>query len=248
MSWDTIVISDLHLLSKKTLAQKLLQFLKSIKTVKCLILLGDIIDFWRYQLNKLDKESQQLHLSIIEYLLKLAKKGVQIHYVLGNHDEIVWQFIGENLTFGNVSFYDHLILSYPNTKILLIHGHQFDLIIRSAKWLAKIGDRGYHFLIWLNKIYNYGRRKLGFKYWSLSKYVKVKVKTVSNIVGSFEQACVTRCKELQCQIVIAGHIHSPISKKIDGIRYINTGCWTDESNCYFVHIKHDGNCELIQYT
>lgn len=241
-------ISDLHLGSASSEAGQIYKFLK-YNDFDEIYLIGDIIDIWRIKKSGfLSRKKAQDHMNVVQRLLKLSKKGTKIYYIYGNHDEFIANFLedDEGRDLGNITICEKMVYeSISGERHLLIHGQQFDLVIRCNPWIAKLGDTGYHILIRLNKIYNYIRRKLGFKYWSLSKYIKVHVKKAIDFINRFETTATRYAKELDCSSVICGHIHHPEVKDIDGIKYVNCGCWTDIANCTAYVEYHDGKMEMI---
>ena len=73
-------------------------------------------------------------------------------------------------------------------RYLVIHGDEFDVVVRYAKWLALLGDWSYELALWANTHFNVLRRWFGMPYWSLSAYLKHKVKRAVNYIGEFETA------------------------------------------------------------
>lgn len=250
--FKTCFISDLHLGSSSSQAHMLYRFLKE-NDFDILYIVGDFIDIW--QLKKagfLGIKRAQYHINALQRLLKLSKKKTKIYYIYGNHDEFIANFVekDEIREFGNIHICEKIIYeTKKGKKYLVIHGQQFDLVTRCNPWIAKIGDTGYLLLIRLNKIFNFVRRKLGMKYWSLSKFIKVKVKKAIDFINRFEETAAKYAKEQhKADGVICGHIHHPEMKLIGGSQYINTGCWTDMANCTALIETDEGDLELIQWT
>jgi hypothetical protein len=214
-----------------------------------LYLVGDIIDIWRMKERGFlrDKDAQS-HINVIQRLLKHAKNGTEIHYIYGNHDEFIANFIMDNSEFGNIKFHEKIIHKTKNNKTyIVIHGHQFDLITLTNPWLSKIGDHGYELLIAINKIYNNLRKMFGMRYWSLSKYVKSKVKKAANFISNFSDSVSKYAKEHDCDGIICGHIHIAEIKMLNDRLYVNCGCWTDKSNCTAIVEDSNGELKLINF-
>tara|TARA_B100001778_G_scaffold334986_1_gene350436 strand:+ start:9999 stop:10871 length:873 start_codon:yes stop_codon:yes gene_type:complete len=249
--YKTCWISDLHLGSDSSEAEVAYRFLKDNSFDK-IYLVGDVIDIWRLKkAGFLPRRKAQSHINVVQRLLKLSKKGTEIVYLIGNHDEFIANFIEEDSReFGSfielAEEVEHV--TADGKKYVVMHGHQFDLITRYNPWLAKLGDSGYHFMIWLNRLYNKLRRKIGLKYWSLSKYIKINVKKAVNFISRFEETAARYVEEKECDGIICGHIHEPAVKKIDDCWYLNCGCWTDIANCTALVEREDGSIELIQWT
>lgn len=234
-------MSDLHLASKKAKADHIRAFLKEVET-KDLYLVGDIVDIWRFkQAFSLGPEKQRDTIKCIDRLLRLSKH-TNIHYIWGNHDEFLSKFKVAS-GFGDITLHERTdYVSSDGRRYLVLHGHQFDLMAKYAwsPWVGKIGDIGYDFMITINEWYNWIRRKLGMRYWSLSKYIKVKFKQAVTFVDRFENITTEYARRLGYDGVICGHIHDPQDKMVNGIHYLNCGCWTDESNLSYLIDNGEG--------
>lgn len=252
MRYRACWISDLHLGSKKAETELIYSFLKK-NEFDDLYLNGDIIDIWRWkQAGLLKARNTQEHINVVQRLLKLAKNDTRVHFTIGNHDEFLMHFLGEQSAsreFGNIRLNERVThTTVDGKRILVMHGHQFDLVTRTAPWIAKLGDRGYEFMIWMNRIFNRIRRRLGMRYWSLAKFIKLRVKKATMIIGRFEESAVHFASEHGYDGIICGHIHNPsISSEHAGPVYLNSGCWTDRANCNALVERADGSIDLIQW-
>jgi len=220
--YKTIVISDVHLGTRSSKARELLKFLKKNPCNK-LILNGDIIDGWRLQKSgKWEKE----HSGLLKFLIKLIdKRKTQIIYVRGNHDDFLDKILPFN--FIRLSIVrEHYHISNKK-KYLVIHGDIFDHITSNIKWLAKLGDVGYTFLLWFNKIYNNRRLRQGKPYYSISRVIKHKVKKAVSYISGFEEKLTRLAVSRGCDGVICGHIHHPAIIQSDNIVYMNSGDWVE---------------------
>ena len=230
-----IFISDLHLASKKSKSTHIHSFLKTINPDH-FYMLGDIIDIWRFkQAFSMGEKQQKETVKCIDRLLRISK-NTKVHYIWGNHDEFMAKFVSSS-GFGNISLSEREdYYAGDGNRYLVLHGHQFDLLSKYSwsPWVGKVGDMGYDFMITVNEWYNWVRRKLGLRYWSLSKYVKVKFKSATVFIDRFENIVTDYAKRNGYDGVICGHIHDPQDKIVNGVRYINTGCWTDETNLSYV--------------
>lgn len=226
-----IVLSDCHLGSKYNNKLKLLHFLDSLKDVDVLVLNGDFVDGWKILKHGV-KNLNKTDLSIFKKILKISKK-TKIYWIVGNHDDFLKEFVNENID----NIFIQRELTIRNT--LIVHGDQFDLFtLLGSGFIAKAGSIGYDTLLSINGIFH----KL-FKI-SLSKIIKHKVKMAANFINSFEMSAVKMAKNKNCEVVICGHIHTPEDKVIDGIRYINSGDWQENST----YLKFDnGDWNLITY-
>ncbi|OKL45606.1 UDP-2,3-diacylglucosamine diphosphatase [Pseudovibrio exalbescens] len=236
----SLFLSDVHLGTRGCQADLLLDFLKYHEADN-IYLVGDIVDGWRLRRSWY---WPQFHNDVVQKLLRKGRKGARIVYIPGNHDEFLRDFFGTH--FGGVEVVDEIIHEAANgKKYLVIHGDQFDVVVRHAKWLAFFGDWAYVTALNLNTALNYARRKLGLTYWSLSAWAKLKVKNAVNFIGSFEEALVSEAERQGVDGVICGHIHHAAEHSKFGLHYINTGDWVE--SCTAVAENHDGTFEVIRW-
>jgi UDP-2,3-diacylglucosamine pyrophosphatase LpxH len=236
----TLFLSDLHLGTRGSQADLLLDFLKW-HDAETIYLVGDIIDGWRL---KKGWYWPQAHNDVVQKLLRKARKGARLVYIPGNHDEFLRDYLGTHM--GGVELVDRIIHETADGKrLLVIHGDQFDVVVRHAKWLAFLGDHAYNLALALNTVVGKVRRKLGFEYWSLSAWAKLKVKNAVSFIGAFEQALLTEAKRVGADGVVCGHIHHAAIRDDLGIRYINTGDWVESCTAIVEH--HDGRIEMIRW-
>jgi UDP-2,3-diacylglucosamine pyrophosphatase LpxH len=236
----TIWISDTHLGSKGCKAAFLLDFLKAHRC-ETLYLVGDIIDGWRMQKSIY---WPQTHSNVLRRILTLSKRGTKVVYVTGNHDEFLRKF--SNNVFGNIHLVDRAVHETRKGKrLLVIHGDEYDVIVRYHKWIALLGDAAYNLLLVLNRWYNHLRLKFGYGYWSLSAYVKQRVKQAVSFIGDYEQALADECKRGGFDGVVCGHIHHAEIRKIDGVTYHNCGDWVE--SCTALIETFSGSVELVHW-
>lgn len=250
MYYKTVFLSDFHLASKKAKYKQLNTFLKN-NEFDTIFLVGDIIDIWRFKSAfDMSNEKQSGNVEVVERLLKLSRKGTKIHYIYGNHDEFMAKFVGHEL-FGNISLHERMEHTTScGTKYLIMHGHQFDLLTKYpvSSYIYKLGDHGYEFMLELNDVFNWFRRLLGMRYWSISKYIKIKVKRATQFIESFEDVICKYAKEKKYDGVICGHLHDPKIKMVNDIIYANCGCWTEKDNCTFLYEDSNGMIKLDNHT
>lgn len=235
-----IWISDVHLGTAGCQAESLLSFLKHHES-QYLYLVGDIVDGW--QLRK-SWYWPSAHNDVIQKLLRRARKGCEVVYVPGNHDEAARDYCG--LSMGGVSVRkecDHTLKD--GRRLLIVHGDEYDNIIRYAKWLAYVGDTLYTFSLWLNRVYNRLRVRLGYPYWSLSAFLKHRVKNAVSFITDFEQQLVAEARRRGYDGVVCGHIHHAKIEEIDGMLYCNDGDWV-ESLTALVE-THEGTLEIVRW-
>ena len=235
-----VFISDIHLGTMGCQAVPLLEFLK-VHTSDYLYLVGDIIDGWQIRRKWY---WPQTHNDVVQKLLRSARKGCRVIFVPGNHDEFARGFIGHR--FGGIEVVEESVHQLANGKTLWVtHGDYFDGVIQCAKWLAYVGDNLYEFTLRLNRYLNQLRGRLGLPYWSLSAYLKGKVKKALNYVTDFEVAVARETRKRGHDGVVCGHIHRAEMRTIDGILYCNDGDWVESQTALVEH--WDGRLEIIHW-
>ena len=238
--YKSVFISDIHLGARMSQAESLLEFLKTFECEN-LFLVGDIIDGWALSKNFY---WPQQHNDVIQKLLRRSRKGENIIYLPGNHDEFLRSF-GEH-DFGNIKLVDHFVYTGLNDKkYLIIHGDQFDAVIKKMKWLAHLGTWAYDAMIRINVMVSYIRKFLNLPYWSLSAWAKYKVKKAVNFIGDFETNLTDYAKSKDADGIICGHIHHANMRDINGMHYINCGDWVESLTAIVEHT--DGTWELIKW-
>ncbi|GAA3950427.1 UDP-2,3-diacylglucosamine diphosphatase [Hymenobacter algoricola] len=221
---EVVVVSDVHLGTYGCHAAELLRYLKSVKP-RVLVLNGDIVDIWQFS----KRYWPAAHMRVVRYLAGLAAKGTKIHYLTGNHDELLRKFAGTHL--GNFRIDNKLVLDLPDGKAWLFHGDVFDVTMQHSRWLARLGAHGYDSLILLNRVVNFLLHKLGRPRVALSKAVKNRVKGAVNLISGFEQTAARIAVDNGYRYVACGHIHHPEIKTVttpEGeVVYLNSGDWVE---------------------
>ena len=235
-----IFISDVHLGTRTSQARGLLDFLRWHEA-DTIYLVGDIVDFWRVRRGAY---WPQQHNDVLQKLLRRVRKGTRVVFIPGNHDEGVRDFCG--MQFGGIEIHQNIVHeTAAGQRFIVMHGDEFDVVVRTAKWLAILGDRGYEFALWLNNPLNWVRRHLGFGYWSLSAYLKGRVKQAVSFIGAFEEAVAAEARRPGADGIICGHIHHAADRMIDDVRYLNCGDWVE--SCTAIVETHDGALQLIRW-
>jgi UDP-2,3-diacylglucosamine pyrophosphatase LpxH len=237
-----VFLSDIHLGTPACQAGRLLEFLKAHES-EYLFLVGDIIDFWAMQRRGVYWSADQN--TVVQKILKRARHDVKVIFVPGNHDEAAREHVGTS--FGNIRVErDYVHVAADGRRYLLIHGDEFDQVTRYHKWLAILGDHAYSVVVRLNMWLSWLRRTLGIPgYWSLSGYVKQKVKRAVSFIFDFEDSVLRHAKERGVDGVICGHIHSATIRDQGGITYINCGDWVDSCTAIIEH--ESGSMELVRW-
>ncbi len=238
LSVRTVWISDLHLGTPGCQAKALLEFLRQTDC-QTLYLVGDIVDGWQLRRSWY---WPQAHNDVVQKLLRKARKGTRVVFVPGNHDEFARHFISHD--FGGIEVVeDCMHLTADGRRLWVTHGDLFDGVIQCARWLAHAGDIAYEFILKANRWLNHCRAKAGLPYWSLSRYLKFKVKRAVSYVGDFEAAVAREARKRGAQGVVCGHIHHAEMREIDGILYCNDGDWVESLTALVEH--HDGRLEIL---
>ena len=236
----TIWISDVHLGTAGCKAAFLLDFLKHNES-DTLYLVGDIIDGWQF---KKGWTWNQSHNDVVQKILRKARNGTRVVFVPGNHDEFARPYVEH--AFGGIEVvYEATHVTADGRRLLVTHGDLFDGVIQHAKWLAHLGDSLYTLIISLNHWFNHVRTKFGFEYWSLSQYLKHKVKNAVSFITAYEDALVNEARRRGYDGVVCGHIHKAEIRTIDGILYCNDGDWV-ESLTALVE-DHAGKLEIVEW-
>lgn len=235
----TLWISDVHLGTRDCKAQHLASFLKRYKP-ETLYLVGDIIDGWRLRGGIY---WPQTHSNVIRRLLTMSKRGTEVIYVTGNHDEFLRRY--SKLVLGNIQLVDEAEhVTADGRRLLVIHGDQFDVITRYHKWLAFLGDSAYGLTLTLNRWLNHWRERWGYGYWSLSAYLKHKVKTAVSFISDFEEAIAHECVKRGLSGVVCGHIHHAEIRRVGAVEYHNCGDWVESCTALIEH--WDGHIQLYR--
>ena len=238
--YRAIWISDVHLGTPGCQAKFLLDFLKHNES-DTLYLVGDIIDGWRL---KKSIYWPQSHNDVVQKILRKARKGTEVVYVPGNHDESIRQFLG--LSFGEIKVVPEAIhTTADGRKLWITHGDLFDGVMQYAKWLAYVGDNLYSLILYFNRYLNLLRVRMGMQYWSLSQYLKHQVKNAVSYIADFEMIMAREARLRGCQGVVCGHIHKAEIRMIDNLLYCNDGDWV-ESLTALVE-THEGELKIVHW-
>lgn len=238
--YRTVFVSDVHLGTRGCQAEMLLDFIRHMEC-DTLYLVGDIVDGWKM---KSGWYWPQSHNDVVQKILRLARKGVNVVYIPGNHDDRIRDFCG--IHFGGVVVArDAIHEGADGRRFLVTHGDEFDGVVQHAKWLAFLGDYSYRALLSANTLFNRVRRRLGFGYWSLSAYLKTKVKNALHFIENFEGAVAEEARRRGVDGVICGHIHKAEMRQIEDILYINDGDWVESCTALVEHM--DGRMEILEW-
>lgn len=238
--YRTIWISDTHLGTRACRAAFLYDFLRH-NDADYLYLVGDIFDGWALQRNWY---WDPFHNGVLQQILRKARKGTHVLYIPGNHDAFARQYYGLKL--------DEIVVrpsalhtTIDGRQLLVLHGDEFDGILRYAPWLSRLGARAYELVLTLNHWYNCMRRRLGLSYWSLSAYLKHRTKRAVQYIADFERTVVAEARKYDVEGIVCGHIHRAELREIDGILYANAGDWVESYTALVEHF--DGQLEILHW-
>ena len=238
--YRAIWISDIHLGTSGCKADFLLDFLR-VNESDQLYLVGDIVDGWQLKRGWYWKQS---HNDVVQKILRKARKGTKVTYIVGNHDEALREFLG--MRFGEILIENEAVHELRDGRRLWVtHGDLFDGVIQYAKWLAYLGDTAYTVALKVNDHFNYLRHKMGMSYWSLSQNLKHRVKNAVSFITAFEEALTTEARRRGYDGVVCGHIHRPEIREIDGTLYCNDGDWVESLSALVE--THEGELKLVYW-
>ena len=218
----SIWISDTHLGTAGCQASRLLDFLRRTDS-EYLYLVGDIVDGWQLRRRWY---WHQTHNDVVQKILRKARKGTEVVYIPGNHDEAVRHFV--DVAFGGIAIRREAIHhTAKGLRLLVVHGDFFDGVVQYAKWLAHLGDMLYTLSLRLNHTVNALRARMGLPYWSLAQFLKHKVKNAVSYITAFEEALAAEARRRGFDGVVCGHIHNAQIRRIGDVLYCNDGDWVE---------------------
>lgn len=239
--YRTIWISDLHLGTRGCKADCLLDFLKHHEA-DFLYIVGDFFDGWAL---KKSWYWDQKHNDVVQKILRKVRKGTHTVYIPGNHDEFARAYTG--FTFGGITVLrDAIHTTADGRKLLVLHGDEFDGVVRYARWLAVLGSAAYDAALVINTWFNAVRRMFGRPYWSLSAYLKHKVKNAVQFIYDFEKTVADEARKREVDGVVCGHIHRAEMREFEGVLYCNDGDWVE--SCTALIEQMDGKLEIVHWT
>jgi UDP-2,3-diacylglucosamine pyrophosphatase LpxH len=239
--WRAIWISDIHLGTRDCKTAYLLDFLKH-NEAETWYLVGDIIDGWRLKTSW--RYWSQAHNDVVQKMLRKVRKGARVVLVPGNHDEAFRDYAG--MHFGGVDVeLEAVHETADGRRLLVVHGDQFDGVVRHAKLIAMLGSWAYDVALAVNHWYNLARRMLGLPYWSLSAWLKHKVKNAVAFIASFEDEMIAEARRRGVDGVVCGHIHHAEIRDAGGVLYCNDGDWVE--SCTALVEDHGGSLRILRW-
>jgi UDP-2,3-diacylglucosamine pyrophosphatase LpxH len=242
LRFRSVFISDVHLGTKGARCDFLADFLRRM-SCENLYLVGDIVDGWKLRKSW---HWDAAHDEVLRLILSHARHGAAVTYIPGNHDEMFRTWLGLDLEIGGIklrSQAEHI--TADGKRILVMHGDEFDSVVRYAKFLAYLGDWAYGVALEANRVFNAARRRMGYSYWSLSAWLKRQVKEAVKAIDRFETALADEARARGFDGVVCGHIHHAEMRDVHGVRYMNDGDWVESCTALVEH--HDGRFELLEW-
>jgi len=237
----TLFISDTHLGTPGCKADLLADFLRH-NEASTLYLVGDIVDGWRIKRSWYWNDA---HNEVVQEILRKARKGTRVVYVPGNHDEALRDYVG--ITLAGIDVVNEAIhQAADGRRYLVLHGDQFDGVVRYARWLAHVGDRAYNMALTCSNAVHAVRRAFGLSYWSLSAYLKHRVKNAVEYISNYEEAVSREARARGVDGVVCGHIHHAEMRSMNGVVYMNDGDWVE--SCTALAEDAHGNFTILHWT
>lgn len=213
--YDCIVISDLHLGSDVCQARLLEEFLEwACAHSRQLVINGDIFDDLNF------KRLSKRHFACLKVIRRNSdREDFRLIWMRGNHDgpaDIVSHIVG-------VEILDEYIYDNQRLRLLILHGDQFDTFISKHGWITKLGCGLFY---WIQKVAPHRAAR-----WI--RRVSKKWQRNSELV---ERRAIEYARSKDCRLVTCGHTHLAMASEQDGVRYFNTGTWTEHPPCPYLLI------------
>ncbi|MFO1028584.1 MAG: UDP-2,3-diacylglucosamine diphosphatase [Acetobacteraceae bacterium] len=240
--YRAVFISDTHLGTRGCRSDFLADFLRRTNC-RQLYLVGDIIDGWRLRKSWYWDDG---HDDVLRQIVRLARSGTEVTYIPGNHDEMFRSWLPMGLDVCGIRLRqqgEHI--TADGRRLLIMHGDEFDNVVRYARFLALLGDWAYTAALEVNLWFNAARRRLGYPYWSLSAWLKRQVKEAVKAIDRFEGALAAEARKRGFDGVVCGHIHHAEMREVNSVQYLNCGDWVESCTALVEH--HDGRLELIDW-
>jgi len=235
----SIFISDLHLGSQFCRCEEVLEFLRG-HTPDYLFLVGDFIDAWALQRQW---HWPEIYTLLLQRVVELSQQGTQVRYTPGNHDDYLRQNFGSRQALVIHDQFIHTCID--GTRMMVIHGDQFDDVETQAQWLSRVGSKIYDGMLFGDRVIGQTLRTIGLAPRPFSHRVKRLTKKVIQRISGFERRLVVHATENDCHGIICGHLHRPQDRMLGSIRYINLGDWIENASALIEHA--DGRLELLHW-
>ena len=240
-NYRAVFISDVHLGTKGCQAELLLDFIRHIEC-ESLSLVGDIVDGWKLRSGW---HWPQAHNDVVQKILRLARKGVNVIYVPGNHDRPIRRFCGLMLPAMQVRR-RAIHTTLDGRRLLVTHGDDYDGVTHFGGLQEKFGDWLYYRILTGNRLTNQLRRRLGLRYWSLAEYLKRQSDAAERYIARFVHAGLEDARRRGLDGIVCGHIHRAALLQREGLLYANDGDWVESLTA--LSEEADGSLCLLAHT
>lgn len=235
-------VSDVHLGSKHCHAAELAAFLAQLRCAR-LYLIGDIVDLWWMASHRARWGAHEHR--VVEALHALRRAGTRIVYVPGNHDRAARTLCGLVLP-GACVRRRAIHATADGRRLLVTHGDDYDPLTQFGSVQERFGDWLYYRLLTGNAILNRLRRRLGYRYWSLSEFLKRRSNAAERYIARYARAGLDDAARRGLDGIVCGHIHRAELREASGLVYANDGDWV-ESLTALVE-DPDGGLRLLSHT
>ncbi len=202
-----IIVSDLHIGTRYFRAQHFRNFLKNLPKEYDLILNGDVT-------NEIDETFNQVHQQVLE-LIRQESFRRKVVWIRGNVDH--------NFEFSEPGKIIFKRIYTIGDHLLVTHGDTFDKIRPKMRFIFELLDR-------VRRMWE----RLGGMQLSGPQFARKLEGLYKPYRKTIMQNAVCYAKEHGFDVVVCGHTHYPEDRTVDGIRYINTGGWTEQQSFYLL--------------
>ncbi|WP_162932589.1 UDP-2,3-diacylglucosamine diphosphatase [Solimonas sp. K1W22B-7] len=238
----TLWISDVHLGSEGCKARALVEFLRQ-NECENLYLVGDIFDGWKLRAKFYWPPD---HSRVLHAVIAKARKGTKVHYIAGNHDDFLRQFVRKQLRLGRIRLANEAVhTTADGRRLLVIHGDVFDEVVSNMPLLAHASDLAYTLLM---------RADTAWQRWNgvaepmpkLSAMVKTQVKSVTQYLSGVDEKMLHRCRNEGLNGVVTGHTHHAEVRYVrNGVTSFNCGDWVE--SCTALAEDFQGEIRILKW-
>lgn len=232
-----LFFSDLHLGFRFSRSAAFLEMLRQYD-MQYLYIVGDGLDGWRLSRKW---HWPPLYNEIVDHVLELADRGVEVRYTPGNHDEFLRE---PNPAIEGIEIEDEFFHETADGRRMLItHGDLFDSVEKRFHRTSRLGSRIYDSFMWTNSVTNQVLARMGLGEFNYSFAIKRWSKRLVGAVGSVQSLVIEHARQMNCDGVVCGHFHRPEIVADDGFAYCNTGDWVEHQS--MILEQEDGTLQLF---
>ncbi len=239
-SYRTLWLSDVHLGTKSSRADDLLNFLSAVRADR-IYLVGDIVDLERMKVSPVFPGA---HLDVIAQIVRLASRGSEVIYIPGNHDHEFRNAVGREICGIPVMLEASHELP-TGEKLLVTHGDVLDGQIRKGTNLEKFGAAAYALLLEADVLYNRLRESMGGDFLPICSGIKRRLKSANEYIERFETVAAQYALDRGFGGIVCGHIHKPGIRRIGDCLYANDGDWVEHRTA--LAESADGTLQILNW-